>query len=162
MKFMKSISRHKSKIIDSCVLVDCVESKTLNQFLVGLSKNYQVLIIIHVRNEVKNRLISKFNDPKKIVYFEKVLKKLRNLGVINMHPKNCRLGKPFKQLKLVLKRSRPRVQRVDRHVIALACQLGAGLCSTDPGIDKVLIKAKATNRFKPWKQYANRVVMQKP
>lgn len=164
MKFMKSESKVKLKIkiIDSCVLVDCARSKELKEYLMNLSKNYRVLITTGVRTEAKNILIDESDNPETVIYFEKTIKELRKTRVIERSLKYDRLDKKFKRLKQNLRGSSPRVELVDRTMISLACQLGGRLCSRDSGIEKAINKIKKASRFRQWRGYAKKMVMQKP
>lgn len=164
MNFMKSESRVKLKIkiLDSCVLVDCAKSRQLKEYLMNLSKNYRVLITTGVRTEAKNILIDESGDPEIVIYFEKTIKELRKTGAIVKHLRYDRLDKKFKTLKQALRGSRPRVELVDRTIISLACQLGGKLCSKDTGIERAISKIKKASRFRQWRPYAKKMVIQEP
>jgi hypothetical protein len=159
---MNSRSGHSFKILDSATLIDYVQSNNLKEFLVGLSKKHHVLIPVHVRNETKNRLMSMYSNPDKATYFEKTLKELSTSQEIDTHHKHSILEKPFKELVEHLKHGSPRVERVDRNVVALACQLGAHICSKDPGIARAINKIKTARVFRSWRRYADSIELQKP
>lgn len=162
MRFVNLKSKHKIKIIDSCVLIDYVESRNLEQYLTKLSEKYDVHVSLFVKTETKDILLSKSDNPDDAIYFESSLKKLRNKKTITIEPKKNRLEKKFKLLKQHLCNSRPRVERVDRHIISLACQFGAKLCSKDPAIARAISKIRKASRFRLWKHYAEKASVQEP
>ena len=155
---MKSKSKYKRKILDTCVILNHITQGNLEQFITNLSKKYNVMLTIHVRNEIKRRLINQ--QPDRIKYFEQTLKKLCEAKIILMNRRENRLKKSFKELKVYLKNVGVRLSRVDKHIIALACQLGAEICSTDGGIAKAIEKIKKAKTFKKWRVYAEKVIIQ--
>jgi hypothetical protein len=158
---MKPKSPLLLKIIDACMLVAHARSGDLEEFLIALSKSHHVLIIPHAKNEAKDILMSSNTNVVIIVNFETILQKMFRQKVIDMDIKYDRLEKKFKELSQKLKNGRPRVELVDRHIIALACQLRAHICSSDGGIDRALSKIQKAYVFMSWRRYSERVQIQK-
>jgi len=161
MSLMESNSRRLLKIVDSCILIDCAQKKTLPQTLLNLSKSYDVLIVSCVRVETEDYL-QNVPEENLVLYFKKTIRDLTSNGVIRTSRKFDRLNSGFKALKHYLKGIPVRVEDIDRHIIALACQEKAEIHTTDPGIKKalkILTKAKSARR---WHQYADKVKINVP
>lgn len=161
MNLMKQKSAVLLKIVDSCVLITHAQSGDLEAFLGALAKVHHVLIVPSARKEAKDILMNGKTDIMIAINLENILQKMFRQKVIDMDIKYDRLEKKFKELSQKLKHGRPRVELVDRRIIALACQLSAHVCSSDGGIDKALSKIQKARIFAPWRRYSERVEIQK-
>lgn len=125
-----------------------------------LAENHHIIIISHIKNETKRTLASQGCSEQTSIYFEKTLKKLHDEGIIDMSIKYDRLEKKFKELNQALTRTRPRVERVDRHIICVASQIASHICSGDGGISIAIEKIKKSHFLRRWSEYAHGVTVQ--
>lgn len=127
--------------------------------LLELSKFHVILLPAHVRVETEKL----FEDRKNLLkYFKQLVKDLKEQRLIETDPKSSTLKKEFKNLKHYMRGIRVRVERTDRHIVALACQEKAEIHTKDPGIERALKIIQTRNSARPWRISARKVKINRP
>ncbi len=106
---------------------------------------------IWVTLDVQRELNGKLDDENKIK-FENIMKKGTKEGYVIDSRHKFRIKEPFKTMAQDLRKLHVRLQRTDRNLIALSCQVKAKIISTDTGIEKALEIIKTTNN--PYRNFA--------